>query len=94
MISYGPDFGHYIEKQKVDEMGIFLRYGVDVMGIKTVDEWEDSVVFGIKTVDEMGIDNVEVSDQDLHRFFIFLFVCLFGFFSDMSVLFFYCKFGI
>ena len=36
--SFGPDLGHYMEKQKVDEMGITLRIGVHEMGIKTVDK--------------------------------------------------------
>ena len=36
--NFGPDLGHYIEKQKVDEMGITLRIGVHERGIKTVDK--------------------------------------------------------
>ena len=36
--SFGPDLGHYIEKQNVYEMGIILGIGVHEMGIKRVDK--------------------------------------------------------
>ena len=49
--SFGADLGHYIGKQKVDEMRITLRIGVHEMGIKTVDK------LGI---DEMGSSRFDV----------------------------------